>query len=143
MRIAVVERNDAVEEVGRVVRSEGIDCGFTQGGYVSLARNRAQWQRAQREVSGWRACGLPEQMRLLGREEARSQCSATEVWGATYTPHCAVVDPTRLVRGLADVVERLGVPIYEGTAVTRIRPRTVEANSVGIRADVVVRATEG
>ena len=31
---------------------------------------------------------------------------ATDVLGGTYTPHCAAVDPARLVRGLAEAVER-------------------------------------
>jgi glycine/D-amino acid oxidase-like deaminating enzyme len=52
------------------------------------------------------------------------------------------VDPARLARGLADVVERLGVPIYERTPVTRLEPH-VAATALGdVRADIVVRATE-
>ena len=42
--------------------------------------------------------------------------------GATYTPHCAALDPARLVRGLADAVEGLGGSIYEGTQVFGIEP---------------------
>ena len=68
--------------------------------------------------------------------------------GATYTPHCAVLDPARLVRGLAEAVERLGATLYEGTAVDEIRPGAtpkrpeLRANGCSVRADVVVRATE-
>ena len=46
---------------------------------------------------------------------ARRRCSA-----ARYTPHCAVIHPARLVRGLARAVEARGVAIYEHTAVTDI-----------------------
>jgi glycine/D-amino acid oxidase-like deaminating enzyme len=68
--------------------------------------------------------------------------------GATYTPHCAVLDPARLVRGLAEAVERLGATLYEGTAVDEIRPGAtskrpaLRANGRSVSADVVVRATE-
>ncbi len=69
--------------------------------------------------------------------------------GATYSPHCARIDPARLVRGLADVDERLGAKIFEQTAVTRILPgrhgRQAEVVTVAanVHADFVVRATEG
>ena len=38
----------------------------------------------------------------------------------TYTPHCARVDPARLVRGLADACERRGVVIFERSPATAI-----------------------
>ena len=60
-----------------------------------------------------------------------------------YTPHCARIQPAMLVRGLADVVERLGVPIYEGTAVTEIAPHLARTARGDVRASWVVRATEG
>jgi len=41
------------------------------------------------------------------------------------------------------VVERLGVPIYETTQVTRIRPGRVDTTRGPVTAEVVVRATEG
>jgi glycine/D-amino acid oxidase-like deaminating enzyme len=135
--------NDTVLEVGRVVAAEGIDCGYTRGGYVSVARNAAQLARAEAEVADWRAWGLPEQLRLLDRDEALAMCGATRVRGGTFTEHCAVVQPAALVRGLAAVVERLGVPIYEGTPVTAVERGRVRTPHGTVRAEVVVRATEG
>lgn len=135
--------NDTVDEVGRVVREEKIDCGFARGGYVSLARNRAQWERARAEVREWNDRGLGEQVRLLDAAEATAHCRATNVLGGTYTPHCAALDPARLVRGLADVVERLGVDIHERTPVTRLEPRAVHTPHGRVDAAVVIRATEG
>ena len=47
------------------------------------------------------------------------------------------------MRGLADAVERRGVRIHERTRVTAIAPgRAVTAHGT-VRAEVVVRATEG
>jgi glycine/D-amino acid oxidase-like deaminating enzyme len=68
---------------------------------------------------------------------------ASDVLGGTYTPHCAAIDPARLVRGLAEAVERLGVTIFEGTEVTAIAPGAVHTERGVIRAAHVVRATEG
>ena len=136
--------NDTVVEVGRAVTNERIECGFTQGGYLSLARNQAQFTRARQEVEAWRGWGFgEEQIRLLGAEDASRRCRATRVVGGTFTSHCAVVQPTALVRGLADVVERSGAAIYEGTPAFALRPRRVTTPFADVRADVVVRATEG
>ncbi|NJC71445.1 FAD-dependent oxidoreductase [Planosporangium thailandense] len=136
--------NATVTEIGRVVTAEGIDCDFAPGGYVSVARNEAQWSRARREVQGWRDWGFGEDhMRLLSAEEATAQVGATRVLGGTFTPHCAAVHPAKLVRGLADVVEAAGVKIYERTRVERIEKRRLLTAHGEVRAGVVVRATEG
>ena len=51
--------------------------------------------------------------------------------------------PARLVRGLAAAVERRGVRIHERTPVTAIEPGRAVTDHGTVRADVVVRATEG
>jgi len=65
------------------------------------------------------------------------------VLGASYTPHCAAVNPAKLVRGLAGAVEARGGVIHELTRVTAIEPGTVHTERGKVRAHTVVRATEG
>jgi glycine/D-amino acid oxidase-like deaminating enzyme len=65
------------------------------------------------------------------------------VVGGTYTPDCAAIHPARLAQGLASAVERLGVTIYEGTRVAELPAGRVVTPQGTVRADVVVRATEG
>jgi glycine/D-amino acid oxidase-like deaminating enzyme len=60
-----------------------------------------------------------------------------------YSPHCARVHPAKLVRGLARVVESLGVPIYERTPVVERSPSGVVTSAGKVRAAVIVRGTEG
>ncbi|HTT59665.1 MAG TPA: FAD-binding oxidoreductase, partial [Acidimicrobiales bacterium] len=81
--------------------------------------------------------------------EASERAQVTGSLGATYSPHCARVHPARLVRGLADVNERLGVRIFENSKVTRLvagtphsEPQVVTAEG-SVHARFVVRATEG
>ena len=69
--------------------------------------------------------------------------AATPVLGGSFTPHCAVIHPSRLVRGLARVVEASGVSIFEQTPVRSIAPGRVETDAGTVRAEVVLRATEG
>ena len=141
MRRAMVA---TVDEIERVCAAEPIDCGFARGGTVTLARTPAQWQRARDKVAAARGQGLDESdLRLLDAAEASEMARATDVLGGVFTPHCAAVDPVRLVRGLAGLVEGRGVVIREDTAVTAVRPGAVETDRGTVTASTVVLATEG
>jgi glycine/D-amino acid oxidase-like deaminating enzyme len=133
-----------VDEIGRVAAAESIDAHFTKGGTVSVARTTVQLRRACEEVEHARAWGRGEdQLRLLDRDEVRAMADARDAVGGTYTPDCAVIHPARLVRGLARAVERLGGHVHERTAASAVRSGAVLTDHGTIRADVVVRATEG
>jgi glycine/D-amino acid oxidase-like deaminating enzyme len=139
-----------VDAVGAAVQADGIDCGFAKGGTVVAARNAAQVARAKEQVADARSLGFGEEdLRWLDREETEERLGAEGVLGATFTPHCAALDPARLARGLADVVERRGAKLYERTVVTDIesgddRKRPLVRTPGGsVRAGVVVRAIEG
>src|ERR1700751_2226192 len=113
----------SVDEVGRVAAAEGIDCHWAKGGTVHFARSATQLERARAEIAEARGFGFGEEdLRLLPAAEAREQAEATDVLGATYTPHCAAIHPARLVRGLAEAVRRRGVAVHEATPVTEIAP---------------------
>lgn len=134
----------SVDEVVRVAAEEGIDAEVAQGGTITLARSAAQWRRAQAEVAEARAWGRGEDdLRLLDRTGADAVLRAAGTVGATYTPDCAALHPARLVRGLATACERRGVVVHEQTRVWGIEPHTVHTDRGTVRADVVVRATEG
>ncbi|MGI8722732.1 MAG: NAD(P)/FAD-dependent oxidoreductase [Geodermatophilaceae bacterium] len=136
--------NDTIGEFEKVIRDERIACDFTRAGYVSVARNKAQWARAQAEVAGWREWGFGEDhMRLLDAVQASERLNASDVHGATFTPHCAALHPARLVRGLASVVRGLGVRIHESTGVEEIVPGRARTGQGDVTAGIVVRATEG
>jgi glycine/D-amino acid oxidase-like deaminating enzyme len=133
-----------LDEIARVVAAEDIDCGFTKGGTVVVARTPQQLDRARAEVTEARRWWFGgDDLALLGADEARARLGAAGTLGATYTPHCAAVHPARLVRGLARAVERLGVTVHERTPVTRIEPGVATTPTGRVRAQVVVRATEG
>jgi len=133
-----------VDEVGKVAAAEGIDCHWAKGGTVMLARTRVQLDRAHEEVEEARRFGFGEDdLRLLTAEQASDVAAATEVVGGTYTPHCAAIHPARLVRGLAEVVRRSGVSIYEATGVQAIEPRRVVTTVGTVSTRFVIRAMEG
>ncbi|MEV4351415.1 FAD-binding oxidoreductase [Actinoplanes sp. NPDC049596] len=121
----------AVDEVGRAAAEEGIDCHYAKGGTISLVRSPAQFRRA-RNAPGF-----------LPAAEARKICNATGVLGGVYSPDCAALHPARLVRGLAEAVERRGVKIFEATTVRSMTRGRVVTDKGVVTAGTVVRALEG
>lgn len=141
---------EAVVELGSSAREDGIDARFVHGGTMKFARSDVQVARLAEEISSSRDEGLGEEdLAWIEGTDLDGHGRVAGALGATYSPHCARIDPARLVRGLCDVVEHLGAMIFENTAVTRIIPgrlgRQAEVVTIGanVHADVVVRATEG
>ena len=136
--------HDTVDEVGRVIRDENIDCDWEQGGAISFARTPLQWQRAQDYIHHWEHWGYgPDHYKLLNAHEAREIGNVPDAYGATWAAHVAAIHPARLVRSLAQIVELKRVKIYEHTPVARINPHEVITENARVTAKYVVRATEG
>lgn len=141
---------DAVSGLAEAAHAEGIAFDYERGGTVTLARSALQVDRLHRELAELRSLGdTDEDSRWLDEREATARCDATSVLGAMYTPHCAAVHPAKLAVGLAAAIERRGVEVCEHSAVTEIVPATSTRRAAAVtatgtvRADVVVRATEG
>lgn len=133
-----------VDEVGKVAADEGIDCHWTKGGTVQFARSPTQLLRAREEVDEARLYGFDESdLRLLSAEEAREFGGVSDLLGGVFTPHCAAIHPSRLARGLAEVLRARGVTIYEKTEVTRLEPGRLVTPGGTVKAGHVIRATEG
>jgi len=139
-----------VGELGSDAAAEGVDFDFHRGGTITVARTELQARRLQAEIDESYALGDTESdVAWLDASAASARCAADAVIGAMFTPHCAAVHPAKLVTGLAQAAEARGATIYESTEVTSIvaadrwrRARAVTRTGT-VRADVVVRATEG
>ncbi len=135
---------DTIDEVGRVCKDEGIDAHFRKGGTVIAATNPAQLARVKESVDSEHSWGFTdEDFMWLDEESARDRIDVAGCLGAAYTPHCAAIQPARLARGLARVVEGLGVKLYEQTEAQSISRGKVSTKYGTVTGDVIVRATEG
>jgi glycine/D-amino acid oxidase-like deaminating enzyme len=135
---------DAVDEVGRVAAEEGIEqAHFHRGGLLSVATGPEQVARVREEAEYFRSWGFAQHVSWLEPAEVEARLRIAGCRGATFTSRSAVVQPAGLARGLADVVERLGVSIYEKTLVTGFGSGLVATAGGSVRARHVVRATEG
>ena len=135
---------DAVDDIGRTCAAEGIDCHYAKDGSLRAATNPAHVTRLRAEIDEARAFGLGDDaLRWLDRREAAQHVGVPGLLGGTYTPHCAAIQPARLVRGLARAAERRGAAVYERTRALELAPGRVRTNHGTVRAATVVRATEG
>jgi glycine/D-amino acid oxidase-like deaminating enzyme len=125
-----------------VARGEGIEAGIVKSGTLEVARNKAQAVRLRAEADDDRSWGIDE-VRVLSETEAAQRIHIDGLVLASFTPHCARVQPAELVRGLSFAAERLGVTIYEQTPVTRIVAGLVSTDRGTVRAPIILRATEG
>ena len=149
MRQAMV---DTVDEVGRVAGLEGIDCDFERGGTVVFARDDVQRGSARADVAEMRRFGV-DRPEYWDQRTVASRFGATgldgEAPGAMFDPACARLHPAKLVRGLARVVEALGVSLFERTEVIdwaagAVRFRAVDTGIEGsVAARHVIIALEG
>jgi glycine/D-amino acid oxidase-like deaminating enzyme len=134
--------NDAVDEVIAVAAREGIDADIVKGGEFGVARTPSQLARLRASVAAEQAWPHTD-VEYLDAAAAASRIAVDQALGATWHPHCARVHPAKLVRGLAEAVESLGVPIYENTRVRAIAPGRAETDHGTVRAAHILRATEG
>ena len=134
--------NETVDEVIAVAAREGIDADIVKGGEFGIARTLSQLARLRAAVAveqSWPHTDVEE----LDASAAASRIAVEGVRGGVWHPHCARVHPAKLVAGLAAAVERAGGTIYEQTRVTEIaQGRAVTERGI-VRADHVLRATEG
>ena len=135
---------DTVAEVSAVVAKHAIDADFVHNGLLGVAIGPAQAQHLRERVREARVLGLAEQdLRELDGRELDERIRVAGASTASFSPHVARVHPAKLLRGLAAVVEDLGVVIHEGTPVSEIRPGVAITPAGALRARWVVRATEG
>ncbi len=139
---------DAVDEVGRACAEAGIDAGFHKGGELIVARGPQGVPSLEGSLEEYRRFGFGDRYRLLDAAEVAARIRIAGAVRGLVSDDAAVVHPGRLVRGLARAVEREGVRIAEGTAVTDFRPRdasglaTLVTPRGDVRAPVVVLAGE-
>ena len=143
VRRAERETERTVDEIGRVVSAEGIDCGYLKAGDLIVATTPPQRGRLLETARAERELGATEDdVRVLTAEQSSEYARVAGCIAASYSPHAARVNPAQLVRGLAAACERLGVTIHERTAALEIGQGRVRCQGGTVRAETVLRATE-
>ena len=134
--------NGTVAEVERVVADEGIDCDLVRSGELNVARSASQLARLKAFYDAEREWEHTD-VEWLDRGALSDRIRIDRARAGVWQPHCARIHPAKLAQGLARAVEALGVTIYEGTRVTEIEPQLVRTDRGPVRAERILRATEG
>ncbi len=133
-----------VSEVGTVVAREDIACDWQQDGTLIVAQSDTQLARLRVNAATEREeLGEDLAWELLNADQLGARVHVDDPRGALYSPHCARVQPARLVDGLAAAAERAGAVIHESTRVKDISPGLAMTGDGDVRARYVLRATEG
>ena len=144
--------NDTVTSIGAFVEERNISCDWEHAGTITLARNAPQMTRLKADIDQARRHGWGEDfLRLCEPDEIARRLSVPGVLGATYSPHCATVDPLALCNGLTQAACDAGATIHGHSRLVRHmwNGRThrldvaVPNDLVTIECDWLVFATEG
>ena len=138
----------AVDEIGAHVASSGIDCGWHKGGTLSFASTQLQLQRITENINMSRDFGYDDSfMDYLSPIQAEDRVRIQGSHGASYSPHCAALQPAQLVDGLVHQLLSRNVQFFGSTRVMEISPHHVSAETskgkVSVKANWIIRATEG
>lgn len=136
---------DNVDEIGRVLASEGIQADFNKGGAIYAAARYPDQAAIQRSyLHHLHALGHSEaDCCWLNAEQLAEKIRFGEGYGGIYHRQVATVNPFKLVTGLAEAIERLGVTIYEHSRATTLNRHNVSTRVGAVVAATTVCATEG
>jgi glycine/D-amino acid oxidase-like deaminating enzyme len=133
-----------VAELIEFLRARGLDCDFEPTGRIIMALTPGQVEEARRTVEGAARLGLSS-FRFLDREAAQAELHSPLYQGGVAVSGGGILDPVKLVDALRQEAERLGVRVYEKSAVRSFRRDgagvLVETTAGTLRARKVVLAT--
>ncbi|MCU4183558.1 FAD-binding oxidoreductase [Acidiferrimicrobium sp. IK] len=134
----------AVGDVVAWTREQGVDADVAVGGSLAVATTGAGLGRLRAELAEERDWGAsPDDIEELSPDAVNDRVRVAGAQGGLFSRHCARIQPAKLVRGLADAVERHGVVLHENTPVEVVGPGLARTPLGDVRARWVVRATEG
>jgi glycine/D-amino acid oxidase-like deaminating enzyme len=143
VRALVHAMNGTVDEVIRVAEANGIDADIRRTDELMVATTPAQMVRMTNEVANRRRWGEEDRVTEVNAATLRQRIDIPGALGAMKVSGVARIQPAKLVRGLADLVERQGVRIVEGTEVTGMSAGLVTTKCGSVRAKTILRCTEG
>jgi glycine/D-amino acid oxidase-like deaminating enzyme len=136
-RLATVGREN-LRDLLAFVEGRGIDCDLERTGQLHVALNESQRDDLAESLETARRLGL-EHYRLLSKDEAQARLRSPRYWGALFDPRAVILDPVKLVRGLAREARRAGVRIFDRTTVTDLRTDRAEVRLAAERGEVKAR----
>ena len=132
-----------VDEILGVCEAQGIDADIVRTEVLLFANNKAQMARLKANMAHHAAWGQGDRVRELTAEQVARRIRVPGVRGGMAMTGVVRIQPAKLVRGLAESVERAGAVIHEGTEVLSYGPGEVVTARGRVTAPIILRCTEG
>lgn len=138
---------DAVSKAPDLVfdlaQKHGIEAESVRSGIITAATTPSSLETLKRRAEFWAAHGT--ELRTLSPVETATTIGTDRYFGSSLDPRGGTINPMALVRGMAQAAARLGVIIFEESAVTACEREgtgwRVSTGQGGVKADRVVLCT--
>jgi glycine/D-amino acid oxidase-like deaminating enzyme len=131
----------SVLEIGEFCSEHGVDAQYELTGVASIAVNEGHRWRLERELEAARRIGADHDFTLLEGERARDAIGSPIVTALLREGRGAMLNPHRLVRGLARTVQEMGVRIFERSPAGEVAAGQVKTDLGMVEAERIVVAT--
>ena len=137
---------ESIDTVEQIVKDENIDCGFARHGHL-LTANKPKHYEALKEEVEFMEKEFNHKLRLIPREQQRSEIGSDIYYGALLDECSGGLNPAQYVAGMARAAERAGASLQARARVIRLE-RTgkrfvVETERGTLSAGTVLVATSG
>ncbi|MFD1707175.1 NAD(P)/FAD-dependent oxidoreductase [Siminovitchia sediminis] len=136
--------SDSVTEVEHIIQKENINADWEKGGSLQIALGNYGIPALEKTFSVYKRLGLENEIELLSKDETDKRIRIAGAKGSVFTKNSGVLNPGKLVRHLAQILEQRGVNIFEQTEVVQVKkgnsvrsPELVTANGT-VKANVAV-----
>ena len=131
----------SVIEIGEFCSEHDIDAEYELNGFAALAVNDGQLWRLERDLEAARRIGADHDYTFLEGDAARNVIGSPIVRALLREGRGALLNPHKLVRGLARAVEGMGVRIFERSSAIEVSSGRVKTELGAVEAPRVVVAT--
>ena len=109
----------AVDLLRDLVAELNLDCDYEHPGFLRVATTQTYRRRILEEIELAHRLGL-EGIHWLEKDQLDRQVSSDRYLGAWWEPRCGILNPAKLAWSWRDVLDPMGVKIYEHTPVIEI-----------------------
>lgn len=131
----------SIAEIGEFCDRNSLDAEYEPNGFVAVATNDGERWRLDRDLEAAQAIGVADEFEMKEGDAAREVIGSPIVRTTLRERAGALVNPHKLARGLARVVERQGVRIYEGSPALEVEPGRVRTPRGVLEAERIAVTT--
>jgi gamma-glutamylputrescine oxidase len=112
--------HEAIDTVESIVSDCALDCGFARTGQITAAHSRAHLASLEQDCAWMTAEAGDRTAQILSRSNTADEVGASIHVGGWFDPRGAAIHPLNYVRGLANALQKRGVPIFVRSPVRRL-----------------------